>query len=311
MSEYTQTIHQMGTKITLYYKGDNSKAIVKEACSLLIRYEQIFSANSDTSQLALLKQSAGLYPQIVDSELYELIKIGKQHSCDSKSFLNIAIGPLIKLWRIGFKEARIPEKDEINQILDQLDPHSIVLNDANKSVYLEKKGMEIDLGAIAKGYFSDKIMAFFKRHKPQSAMIDIGGNVLVYGDSPSDKDKWTVGIQNPSLPRGHCVAALSIHNQSVVTSGVYERHYEKDGKSFHHIFDTRTGYPIDSNLASLTIIADTSLDCDVYTTKLFALDIKTIFQTVTSLPGMSAIVITLDGQMAYTDNLRDKIQLLN
>ena len=311
MSEYTQILHQMGTKITLYYKGKDAEAIVKEACALLTRYEHIFSANSDTSQLALLKQSAGVCPQEVDPELFELIKIGKQHSCDPQSFLNIAIGPLIKLWRIGFKEARIPEKQEIDQILHRLNPHFIVLDDENKRVYLEKKGMEIDLGAIAKGYFSDKIMDFFKEHGPQSAMIDIGGNVLVYGHSPSGNDNWAVGIQNPLLPRGNSVAAVNIHNQSVVTSGVYERHYEKDGQSFHHIFDTTTGYPIASNLASLTIIADTSLACDLYTTKLFALDIRTIFQTVTSLPGMGAIVITVDGQMAYTDNLRDKIQLLN
>ena len=307
--ECLDTLELMGTKIRLYFKGDQAPKWVAEASDKLRHFEAVFSANSDKSQLYALKTHAAVAPLVIDPELYELIKIGKAHSLESNSFLNIAIGPLIKLWRVGFKEARVPTQVEISQVLGQLNPADIVLDDDKRSVFFTQKGLEIDLGSIAKGYFADKIMAFFKEKKPISAMIDIGGNLLVYGESPKQNQYWDVGIQNPFLPRGHCVAKLTISNQSVVTSGIYERTFEHAGQKYHHIFDSKTGYPVDNNLASLTIIADNSLDCDIYTTKLFGLAPKTILETVNKTVGMEAIVITVDGQFATSANLSNKVTM--
>jgi len=307
MNTYKETLHMMGTKITLYFKGENAKKVVTEASRLLTNYEGIFSANSENSPLLQLKKTAFKTPQKVNSELYELIKIGKIHSMTQNSYLNISIGPLIKLWRIGFQEANVPAHERILEILNLLKAENIILNDENKTVYFLKEGMEIDLGAIAKGYFCDKIMSFFKSNDASSAMIDIGGNVLVYGDSPSNCEEWLVGIQNPFLPRGHLAASVNIRNQSVVTSGIYERVLENNNKKYHHIFDSKTGYPVDNNIASLTIIADKSLDCDIYTTKLFGLDAISVINKVNTIDDMSAIIITLDGKMIITDNLSSKI----
>ncbi|OCA99427.1 FAD:protein FMN transferase [Clostridium beijerinckii] len=310
MNEYTKIIYLMGTKISLYIKGESAEKLAEKACDMLINYEKVFSANSDNSQLAMLKKTAPLAPQEVDAELYELIKIGKKHSLCENTYLNIAIGPLIKLWRIGFKEAHVPEKEAIANVLELLKPENIQLDDEKKTVYFLKKGIEIDLGAIAKGYFADKVMEFFKKNGAVSAMVDMGGNVLVLGDSPSNSDDWKVGIQNPFLPRGNAVALVKIKNQSVVTSGIYERVFEKDGSKYHHIFDSKTGYPIESNIASLTIIADKSIDCDIYTTKLFGLDAASIIHKVNSIEGMGAVVITIDGKLAYTKNLIGRISPL-
>ncbi|NRT71170.1 FAD:protein FMN transferase [Clostridium beijerinckii] len=307
MNEYRKIIYLMGTKISLYIKGESAEKLAEKACDMLINYEEVFSANSDKSQLAMLKKTASLAPQEVDAELYELIKIGKRHSLCENTYLNIAIGPLIKLWRIGFKEAHVPEKETIAKVLELLKPENIQLDDEKKTVYFLKKGIEIDLGAIAKGYFADKVMEFFKENGAVSAMVDMGGNVLVFGDSPSNSGDWNVGIQNPFLPRGNAVALVRIKDQSVVTSGIYERVFEKDGLKYHHIFDSKTGYPIESNIASLTIIADKSIDCDIYTTKLFGLDAASIIHRVNRIKGMGAVVITVDGKLAYTDNLKGRI----
>lgn len=308
MNQDTRIIHLMGTKISLYFKGNHAEMLTKEAEKMLIRYEEVFSANSDQSQLALLKKAAASHPQKVNEELYELIKIGKEHSLSEHSYLNIAIGPLIKLWRIGFKEARVPADSDIQKTLSLLNPENIQLNDEQKTVHLLEKGMEIDLGAIAKGYFADKVMEFFKENGAISAMVDMGGNVLVDGDSPSEDHYWKVGIQNPFLPRGHAAALVNIRDQSVVTSGIYERVLEKGGNHYHHIFNSKTGYPVDSNVASLTIVADQSLDCDIYTTKLFGLDASSIIHKVNAMGDIGAVVITVDGQLAYTDNLRGRIE---
>lgn len=307
MDEYTKIIYLMGTKITLYIKGKDAEKLAEKACDMLIHYEEVFSANSDNSQLGMLKKSAALAPQKVDEELYELIKIGKKHSLCENTYLNIAIGPLIKLWRIGFEEAHVPDKESIKKVLELLRPENIQLDDEEKSVYLLREGMEIDLGAIAKGYFADKVMEFFKENGAVSAMVDMGGNVLVFGESPSEGGDWKVGIQNPFLPRGNAVALVKIRNQSVVTSGIYERVLEKNGSKYHHIFDSKTGYPIKSNVASLTIIADKSVDCDIYTTELFGLDAISIIRRVNKINNMGAVVITVDGNLAHTDNLKGKI----
>ncbi|WP_165313672.1 FAD:protein FMN transferase [Vibrio ziniensis] len=309
MSEVSQLIELMGTKIRLYFKGEQAEKWIDEACVMLRHYEQVFSANNKDSQLFSLKTKAVNQPIVVDRELYELIKIGKEHSLTTDSFLNIAIGPLIKLWRIGFKEAKVPNQEEINNVLGCLDPANIILDDERNSVFFAKKGLEIDLGAIAKGYFSDKVMDFFKEKQPVSAMIDIGGNLLVYGESPRNSLDWDVGIQNPFLPRGHSVAKVKIRNQSVVTSGIYERTFEYNGNKYHHIFDSHTGYPVSNDIVSLTIIADKSLDCDIYTTKLFGLAPKNILETVNKIDGLEAIVITVDGQFAVTGNLRGRVTM--
>jgi Membrane-associated lipoprotein involved in thiamine biosynthesis len=307
MNESKKIIYLMGTKISLYIKGESAEKLADKAEAMLIHYEEVFSANSDNSQLAMLKKTASLAPQEVDEELYELIKIGKKHSLCDNAYLNIAIGPLIKLWRIGFKEAHVPEKEAIAPVLELLKPENIQLDDEKKTVYFLKKGIEIDLGAIAKGYFADKVMELFKENGAVSAMVDMGGNVLVFGESPSEGGDWKVGIQNPFLPRGNAVALVKIKDQSVVTSGIYERVFEKDGSKYHHIFDSKTGYPIESNIASLTIIADKSLDCDIYTTKLFGLDAASIIHRVNRIKGMEAVVITVDGKLAHTANLIGKI----
>lgn len=311
MTEYTKIIYLMGTKISLYIKGEETELLAEKAEEMLIRYNEIFSANSDHSQLGMIKKMAGIAPQKVDEELYELIKTGKKHSLNENSFLNIAIGPLIKLWRIGFTEAHVPDKESIEKVLELLNPELIQLDEENKTVFLQKKGMEIDLGAIAKGYFADKVMEFFKDHGAVSAMVDMGGNVLVHGDSPSDGSDWNVGIQNPFLPRGNAAALVKIRNQSVVTSGIYERVLEKEGSKYHHIFNSKTGYPMESNSASLTVVADRSLDCDIYTTELFGLDAVSIIRKMNNMKDLGAVVITLDGKLACTENLMERIRPLS
>lgn len=307
MTEHSKIIYLMGTKISLSVKAKDSESLVKKAEDLLNHYNEVFSANRDDSQLAMLKEKAAFAPQKVDDELYELIKIGKIHSLCEGSYLNIAIGPLIKLWRIGFAEAHVPEKDAIENVLELLNPENIELDDEKKTVFFLKNGMEIDLGAIAKGYFADKVMALFQQGGAISAMVDMGGNVLVFGESPSHGGEWNVGIQNPFLPRGNVAAIVKVKDQSVVTSGIYERVFEQEGSKYHHIFNSKTGYPMESNIASITIIANTSLDCDIYTTKLFGLGAASIIHRVHKRKDMGAIVITRDGNLAYTDNLKGKI----
>ncbi len=311
MDAKKRIIHLMGTKITLYVRSTQGEALLEEAVRRLEDYQTRFSANDDRSQLMQLNHAAGRYPLRVDNDLFDLIKIGKMQSQAEGSFLNIAIGPLIKLWKIGFQGAGRPPEENIVQILPLMDPKKIYLDETAQTVFLEMPGMEIDLGSLAKGYFSDQIMHFFIAEGAESALVDLGGNVLVHGPSSESLSHWTVGIQNPFLPRGNMVASLSLTNMSIVTSGIYERVYTLKGQAYHHIFNSQTGYPIENDIASLTIVAPRSLDCEIMTTRYFGYRAAEAIVRLNQIKALGALVITRTGEMAFTDNLKGKIHLLH
>ncbi|WP_245249305.1 FAD:protein FMN transferase [Vagococcus allomyrinae] len=294
----------MGTVIELWVDHDHSEQLLDQAEEMLIDYERRFSANDASSDLMRINQQAGHAPVSVREDLFELIQKGKEQSILRDSYLNIAIGPLIQEWRVGFKDAKFPTDGRIKQLLTVIDPRYITLDDERQSVFLEKKGMAIDLGALAKGYFADKVIEFFKRREARAGLIDLGGNVLTFGDAPNHADgKWRVAIQNPFLPRGHSAAIVLVKNQSVVTSGIYERRFEWQGKSYHHIFDSETGYPLQSELASLTVISDESLVGEIWTTRLFGKKAVTVIRELRTVAGGEGLVITTDGQLAHTEGV--------
>ena len=163
--------------------------------------------------------------------------------------------------------------------------------------------MKIDLGALAKGYSADLIATFLKSQGVEEALIDLGGNILTVGQHPLKHQPWRIGIQNPVEKRGQHLLVLSVKDKSVVTSGIYERHLEVDGQSFHHIFDSTTGYPVETDLASITILSDRSVDGEIWTTRLFGEAPASILNIVESLPGIDAILVSQSGKIAYTSGL--------
>lgn len=308
MKEDKRTIHLMGTVIQLWIQHDQPKGILENAESKLGDYEKRFSVNDDQSDLMKIHYQAGKAPVQLDEDLFELIKIGKEHSLPRKSALNITIGPLVQLWRVGFKDAHRPSDQEITERLQLIQPENILLNEKEHTVYLNQPGMALDLGALAKGYFADKVLAYFISEGVKAAVIDLGGNVLTYGDAPNHEDgHWRVGIQHPTQPRGKFVLALKIKNQSVVTSGIYERTLTVDDKTYHHVFDSQTGYPIETDIASLTVISDKSVDGEIWTTRLFGQEPEQIIACLNELEGMSGIVITKDGKLLYSKSLTNCI----
>ncbi|EDP68705.1 putative thiamine biosynthesis lipoprotein [Carnobacterium sp. AT7] len=294
----------MGTKINLSISHPMAAELLEKAKHMLADYEIRFSANHSKSTLTYVNQQAGIQPVSVDSELYDLIQFGQNYSLSSKLALNITIGPLVKLWKIGFADAHVPKQKEIDERLKLIDPTDIVLDDAKKTVYLTKKGMELDLGALAKGYFADKLKQFFQSEGVESGIVDLGGNVLTIGENPKYEDGyWRVGIQKPSLTRGELVGAVLVKDKSVVTSGIYERSLKVSEKKYHHIFDSTTGYPIENELASITIISDESLDGELWTTWLFGHNSNAAIDYIDSVPGIEALLITKNNEVKMSHGI--------
>lgn len=295
----------MGTVIDLLIVHDSADDLLTEIIKRLERYEQRFSANSSDSELMTINKQAGIQPVSVHPELYELIKIGVIHSCAPDSNLNIAMGPLVQAWRIGFNDARVPSDDEIQKLLQITNPENIILNDKEQSVFLKQKGMLIDLGALAKGYIADLLIEYLKSMKVSSALINLGGNIVGLGPSRQlDKAYWNIGIQNPLLPRNQYMATLKIANQSVVTSGIYERSLSSDGKTYHHILDSHTGYPLTTDIASFTIQSDQSVDGEIWTTRLYGKTAQDVIEQLNQLDGIEGLLIKKDGTILYSNGLK-------
>ena len=293
----------MGASITLMIFHENAQQLLLQSEQLLHLYKNRFSANDADSELMEINLQAGKKSVRVHQELFELIALGKKHSIAANSHLNIAIGPLVQTWRIGFSDAKLPSEEEIQRLLKITNPEEIVLNDSNREVYLSKEGMRIDLGALAKGYIADKLKEFLVEQGVQSGIIDLGGNILTIGENPTFHRPWRIGIQNPALDRGEHVAVIEVSDASVVTSGIYERQLVVDGKTYHHIFDRTTGYPMETELASITIVAEKSVDCEIWTTRLFGQNPYDIIEEIEQQPGLEAFVITKNQKMMYTSGI--------
>lgn len=308
MVQQSRVFHMMGTVIEATVEHENAGEIIANIGQILTMYEHRFSANDANSELGQVNQAAGSCPVSVHPDLFELAQVGKEHSCASGSLLNIAIGPLVQSWRIGFSDAKVPDDQEIQQLLKIIDPENIILDKDAQTIFLTKRGMKIDLGALAKGYIADRVIDYLKKEAVTSALINLGGNLVVWGPAPRRLDgEWRIGIQNPNKTRGDSQIILKVSNQSVVTSGIYERHLEKNSQSYHHILNPETGYPVETTIASLTIVSDLSVDGEIWTTRLFGKRIPDILGQIELLPGIEGLIITQSGQVLTTSGLKEKI----
>ena len=303
MQSASHSLRLMGASIHLTIFHEDAQNLLLQSEQLLHLYKNRFSANDADSELMEINLQAGKKAVQVHPNLFELIELGKKHSIAANSHLNIAIGPLVQTWRIGFSDAKLPSEEEIQRLLKITNPEEIVLNDSNREVYLSKEGMRIDLGALAKGYIADKLKEFLVEQGVQSGIIDLGGNILTIGENPTFHRPWRIGIQNPALDRGEHVAVIEVSDGSVVTSGIYERQLVVDGKTYHHIFDRTTGYPMETELASITIVAEKSVDCEIWTTRLFGQNPYDIIEEIEQQPGLEAFVITKNQKMMYTSGI--------
>ncbi|WP_339361297.1 FAD:protein FMN transferase, partial [Streptococcus equi] len=185
-----------------------------------------------------------------------------------------------------------------------------ILDQSLGSIFLKEKGMSIDLGALAKGYIADKLMAFLIKDGITAALINLGGNILVHGTNKQRHNGlFYVGIQQTNQKRGQHVGVIKVNNKSVVTSGIGERQLQIKDKTYHHLLDPHNGYPIKTNMASLTIVSQFSLDGELWSSRLFGLEHSFVLSQLNKLPEVEGIIITKDGQVTISDGLKGAFRL--
>ena len=264
-----KTHHALGTRIVLTVYRNDDLPQLNAAVHMIDRYEDKLTVNRDESEVMDVNHAAGVKAVRVPSDTYALIKRAVVESRAGYGF-NSLIGPLVKLWKIGFKGANVPSDANIQERLQLIDPQQVELDDQRQTVFLQQRGMELDLGGIAKGWIADRIRDMWTAAGVPAGIIDLGGNLLFVGRSPRRSDgRWVIGVQDPQKKRGQDALTVVKPTCSAVTSGIYERFLIVNGHRYHHLIDPRTGYPLKTKLSGVTVFTAKSIDGELEAKRLF------------------------------------------
>ena len=254
-------------------------------------YEQMLSAHIETSEVSAINRAEGK-PVTVSEETADLIELGCSYGRLSGGLFDITIAPASNLWNFHNSENPcIPDAGELSEAVSHIDYRCVQVDGC--TVTLTDPEAAIDLGGIAKGYIADRIKEYLESEGVEHALINLGGNMLAVGGRYDGTD-FQIGIQKPFAQTGTVLAAVSVSDQSVVSSGNYERYFEQNGKIYHHILDPGTGYPADTGLYQVTIISDSSAQGDALSTTCFLLGLDKGMELIQSLDGVEAVFVTSD-----------------
>ncbi|MBT0725976.1 FAD:protein FMN transferase [Rosenbergiella australiborealis] len=298
----------MGSPIRLSLSTDKPDR-ARSVFQLIRQQEQLLTVNRNDSLLMAVNRSAGQCPVVVPNDVFQLVSLAKQVSLLPGSLFNVAIGPLVKAWRIGFTGCSPPPTSVLRCAMQHIDPQDVVLDPDRQSVFLRKKGMEIDLGAIAKGYIADKICQYLSEQQEPYALINLGGNIHTLGQP--EHGPWQIGLRKPFAAATTLSARLAVCGRSVVTSGIYERFFLHQQQCYHHILDSRSGYPLNNDLLSVTVVSESSLMGDIYSTLLYGMGLAGSLAWLAHHPELEAIMITRDNAVICSSQRNFHCQVLN
>lgn len=278
------------TVVTL--TADCNDEVLSGAFSLCDTYENMLSRTKKNSDVYRINKES--VPVKVSNDTLKIIEKSLYYSDLSGGKFDITVCSVSELW--DFNNEVIPSKDEISEALKNVDYHSITVDGNN--VYTA--GKKIDLGGIAKGYIADRLLEYFKSKDTKKGIINLGGNIVVFGD----KD-YNIGIKKP-FSENETAITVTIRNKSIVTSGIYERYIKKDGVIYHHILDPKTGYAVKTDLSSATVISDSSLDGDALATVCVLEGKAKAVELIESIKDTEAVFIDTNGNISYTSGLTRK-----
>lgn len=294
---YTATEYALDTMCTISAYGLNSKKAVLDSIDKLKKLENKLSVHRDKSDISVLNREK---INSVDDDIYNMLKTALKVSEDTEGAFDITVKPLVDLWNIK-GNGPVPSAEDITYRLNSISYKNIQL--AQNDIKLIGKETQIDLGGIAKGYCADAIAKVLTDHGIKSAIIDLGGNVRTIGNKKGKT--WKIGIQDPEGKRGEYFGVLGISNKCVVTSGGYERYFVEDGKVYHHIIDPRTGYPVDSDITSVSIIADDGAMADALSTAVYVMGVEKGVELLKShqYSGIGYIITDKNGKVLTSENI--------
>ena len=295
----------LNTIVTITLFDSDDASIIDDAFEECRKYENIFSRTIASSEISRLNsRPADENTFTVSEDVRALLEKGLYYSDISAGAFDITVEPITSLWDFAAPSPALPDPEAIQAALTAVDYSRVSLD--GSTLTFSSPDTRLDLGAIAKGYIADRLKEYLKGRGVSSALINLGGNVLCVGSKP-DSSPFKIGVQKPFENRNETIATMGISDLSVVSSGVYERHFVLEGTNYHHLLDPKTGYPYDNGLISVTIISQDSVDGDGLSTTCFALGLEKGLELVNSLDNTYGIFITDDYELHYSDGAENLI----
>lgn len=290
--EFSQA--HMGTtfRVVLYASDRDSAAVASRAAfNRIARLDAIMSDYSETSELALLCRQSGVGPVQISDDLFQVLAAAQRMAERTGGAFDVTVGPVSRLWRRARRTGELPDPARLTRARELVDYRCLRLDPETRTASLEKRGMLLDLGGIAKGFAAHEALAVIRNRGIHVALVAAGGDIAVSGPPPG-KSGWKVGIATPTSTRGP-LQSVMISDSAVSTSGDLEQHVEIAGIRYSHILDPRSGVPI-TGRSSVTVLAPTSTLADALATAVSVLGPESGLGLIDSIPGASAMIARVE-----------------
>lgn len=298
-----RSLFAMNTYMTFTAYGEDAQAALQEAEECIQQVEGLWSVTDEDSEIYQANHSGG-QPVTVSEETAEIISFALEMAQRTGGALDPTIYPVLTAWGFTTDSKQVPSQQQIAQLLEQVGYDRIQINGSELTV---PDGMELDLGAVGKGYTADLVTEILRRHGVSSALISLGGNIQAIGSRPDGSD-WRLGIRAP-WESGN-LGVLTVSDAAVVTSGGYENYFDDEqGNIYWHILDPSTGYPADSGLQSVTIVGREGKMCDALSTALFVMGAQSAEQYWRENGGFEMLLVTDSGEILITEGIAEDFTL--
>lgn len=298
-----RSLFAMNTYMTFTAYGEDAQAALQEAEECIQQVEGLWSVTDEDSEIYQANHSGG-QPVTVSEETAEIISFALEMAQRTGGALDPTIYPVLTAWGFTTDSKQVPSQQQIAQLLEQVGYDRIQINGSELTV---PDGMELDLGAVGKGYTADLVTEILRRHGVTSALISLGGNIQAIGSRPDGSD-WRLGIRAP-WESGN-LGVLTVSDAAVVTSGGYENYFDDEqGNIYWHILDPSTGYPADSGLQSVTIVGREGKMCDALSTALFVMGAQSAEQYWRENGGFEMLLVTDSGEILITEGIAEDFTL--
>ena len=302
-TEASKDLFAMDTYMTLTAYGEHAQEAVDKAAERVEALDALLSTGNENSEIYQLNQNG---EATLSEEGGYLVERALELYKKTEGAFDIAIYPVMQAWGFPTQDYHVPDDDTLKEKLALADASKVNYDKDTRKIFFDQDGMEIDLGGIAKGYTSSQIMQIYQDCGVTSGLVNLGGNVQALG-CKTDGSKWRVAIQSPNDTEEY-LGILEIEDQAVITSGGYERYFEEDGVTYHHIIDPAIGYPADSGLISVTIVSDDGTLADGLSTSLFIMGEEKAAQFWReNSDEFEAIMETSDGELYVTEGIADSL----
>ena len=295
-------VYAMDTVMTLEAYGQNADAALDEAVAEIERLDALWSIASSDGEIARLNAEKQI---TASADTLALLTRAKEISAATDGLFSTTIAPLMEAWGFTSGDYRVPDGVELSALLAHVDDEEIAISDSTVTIPADAK---VDLGGIAKGFTSARVMEIFHENGIKNGILSLGGNVQALGTKP-DGSLWRVGLQDPADERA-LFATLELADKAVITSGAYERNFEHDGVVYHHIIDPRTGYPAENGLSSVTIVSDDGTLADGLSTALYIMGKEAVVEFWRShRDDFDMVLLADDGAVTVSAGIADALTL--